>query len=177
MALVLFDSNILIDCLGGIKEALDELEFWDGPAISSVTWMEVRAGMKPGEETTFDAFVNEARFEIIHIDDTIMREASRIRGESIRKGPKLALMDAIIRATASVHDLMIVTRNTKDFKGAGVRVPYELQTSTVVSVVNVAPHPGKPTAVTRRTINILVEGSAERPFTMPIVRNPPDESK
>lgn len=84
MALVLFDSNIIIDYLNGIEEAHDELGYWDEPAISVVSWMEVRANIKPDEEAKFELLFNEAAFEMIRIDDAIMTAAARIRTEGLR---------------------------------------------------------------------------------------------
>lgn len=37
----LFDTNILIDYLGGVALARDELARYRAPAISIVSWMEV----------------------------------------------------------------------------------------------------------------------------------------
>lgn len=139
MALVLYDSNILIDALKGYDAAVEELAYWDSPAISAVTWMEVYAGALSQEIPVLDALINEIGFEIIHTDDQIMTFAARIRGTSLRKGPKISLPDAIIMATAKHHSLKIITRNKKDFKGANVRIPYELLTTTAVSVINIAP--------------------------------------
>jgi predicted nucleic acid-binding protein len=39
-----------------------------------------------------------------------------------QKGDKLPLLDSMIAATALQHDLTIATRNTRDFKKAGVKV-------------------------------------------------------
>ena len=136
MALVLFDSNIVIDYLNGIAEAHDELTYWDEPAISVISWMEVRANTKPDEGDKFELLFSEGGFEIIRIDDAIMTAAARIRTQGLRKGPKIALMDAIIKATAQVQKLLVITRNTKDFKGADVRVPYEIATMTLTRIVN-----------------------------------------
>jgi predicted nucleic acid-binding protein len=55
MALVLFDTNILIDALKGYKAALDELEYWNEPAISVITWMELFAGAKSDDIGNFQA--------------------------------------------------------------------------------------------------------------------------
>ena len=112
MALVLFDSNIIIDYLNGIGEARDELTYWDEPAISVVSWMEVRANIKPDEEDRFELLFSDGDFEIIRIDDAIMTAAAKIRTEGIRQEPKIALMDAIIKATAQVYNLTVITRNT-----------------------------------------------------------------
>lgn len=137
MTLVLFDSNIIIDYLNGIAEAHDELAFWDEPAISVVSWMEVRANIKPHEENKFALLFSAGDFDILRIDDAIMTTAAAIRTQGLRKGPKIGLMDAIIKATAQVHGLLVITRNTKDFKGINVRVPYEIETVTLTRVVNV----------------------------------------
>ncbi len=80
-----------------------------------------------------------------------------MRALSLRVGPKIALPDAIIMATATVKELTVITRNTRDFRGRNVRVPYELKTITTVSVVNVNP-PGltpEPTKPNRPTLTRL----------------------
>ncbi|SFL41988.1 type II toxin-antitoxin system VapC family toxin [Rugamonas rubra] len=139
MALVLFDTNILIDALKGYKVALDELEYWNEPAISAITWMELFAGAKPDDIDELTRFIADFGFEIIHTDDGIMAAAAHIRGKSIRQGPKIALPDAIIMATSIARGLILITRNKKDFKGPHVRIPYELETTTSVKTVNVVP--------------------------------------
>lgn len=140
MAVVLFDTNILIDALKGYPEAIRELAFWDEPAISVITWMEVFAGANVTEVPTLDRFIADFGFEVIHTDDAIMREAARIRSDARRIGPKIALPDAVIIATALNRKLVIVTRDKKDFQGLAVRFPYELKTTSAgVCVVNATP--------------------------------------
>ncbi len=39
----------------------------------------------------------------------------RIRGSQLRQGVSYASIDLLIAATALVHDLTLVTHNTKDF--------------------------------------------------------------
>jgi hypothetical protein len=50
------------------------------------------------------------------------------RSVEIRKSHKIKLPNAIVWATAQVHDRILVTRNTKDVAAdePGVRVPYRL---------------------------------------------------
>lgn len=141
MALVLYDSNILIDALKGYPAAIDELAHWDKPAISVITWMEVYSGAKAGEISDLDRFFHDFAFEIIHTDTQIMKTAAKLRADSLHAKPKLGLPDAVILATAQVHNLVLITRNTKDFGRLNVRVPYELVTERdgSVKVVNISP--------------------------------------
>ena len=58
------------------------------------------------------------RFTIIELDGTV----------ALRRKHRMRLPDAIIWASADVHSMLLVTRNTKDFPGdmPGIRVPYAL---------------------------------------------------
>jgi predicted nucleic acid-binding protein len=141
MALVLFDTNILVDALKGIPEARQELDYYADPAISAVSWMELIAGVPLMEQLRAHAFLVNLRFEVIHTNDAIMHEAAAVRGASVRRPPKMALPDAIIRATGNVTKRIIITRNKKDFVGPNIRIPYELDTQTIVHVINVVPPP------------------------------------
>lgn len=50
------------------------------------------------------------------------------RAVQLRRAYRLRLPDAIIWATAQVHEAVLVTRNTKDFHAdwEGIRIPYHL---------------------------------------------------
>jgi predicted nucleic acid-binding protein len=154
-ALVIYDTNILIDATKGYQEALDELAHWDYPTISCITWMELYAGADVDDVPRINAFMAQFEFNIIMIDDKIMAAAARIMSQRRRTGPKIALPDAIIAATAMLNGLVVVTRNTRDFKG-NVRVPYELKTLTTVSVVNVEPPGLSPLPQGRPTVTKVV---------------------
>ena len=55
------------------------------------------------------------------------REAKQALEAWLRQEYKLKLPDAIILATAQLHRLELITRNTKDFAGIpGVVTPYEI---------------------------------------------------
>lgn len=61
-------------------------------------------------------------FNIINISQDIAE-----RSVALRQEYKLKLPDAIILATAQLHRLELITRNTKDFTGIpGVVTPYEI---------------------------------------------------
>ena len=116
-----FDTNILIDYLNGIDEAKDEIKRFRKPCISIITWMEVLIGAKgPEEEQAIRRFLS--RFEVVTLSSTVAEEAIRIRREH-----RLKLPDAIVWATATDCEAILVTRNTKDFPEdePSVRVPYQ----------------------------------------------------
>lgn len=117
----LFDTNILIDFLKGIEQAKTELSLYDDKAISIITWMEVQVGIQPHEQAGIDNFLKQ--FAVLPIDSEVARQAVLQR-----KGRSIKLPDAVIWASAKVHNRLLVTRNTKDFPPSepGVRMPYSL---------------------------------------------------
>jgi predicted nucleic acid-binding protein len=117
----LYDTNILIDYLNGIEAARAELSGVTDPAISTVTWIEVMAGVSPPLEDTVRRFLDTFR------QLAVTPEVAE-RAVAIRRAMKIKLPDAIILATAQVDGRTLVTRNTRDFAGrrAGVRVPYRI---------------------------------------------------
>lgn len=121
MVKALFDTNILIDYLSGVSAAKKELERYEYRALSTITWMEVLVGASPDEESAIRAWLNS--FSVIAVDDAVAN-----RAVEIRRAKRVGLPDAIIWATAQVHSLLLVSRNTKDFPAdePGVRAPYKL---------------------------------------------------
>lgn len=83
--------------------------------------IEVLAGTKPGVETETRKFLSS--FERIELTEKIAE-----RAEALRRAAKMRVPDAIILATARVQNLLLVTRNTKDFAAEepGIRVPYRI---------------------------------------------------
>ncbi len=128
MAIVLFDTNILIDNLDGHRAAAMEILNYDDAIISSISWMEVACKMDRVTRNKFQAFLVGAGIKVVHPDDDIMDRAATIRGNSIASPPKFPLPDCIIRATAEASSRLVVTRNPDDFGGEGplVRVPYTI---------------------------------------------------
>ena len=117
----LFDTNVLIDYLNEVEAAKIELARYERPAISVISWIEVLAGAKPAVEPETKRFL--ATFERIELTEAIAD-----RAVALRRSSKLRVPDAIILATARVENLVLVTRNTKDFAAdePGIRVPYSL---------------------------------------------------
>ena len=121
MVKALFDTNILIDYLRGIPAAHEELGRFPDKAISIVTWMEVLAGATPAVEHATRGFLDG--FALIQLD-----QAAAERAIVLRQRHRLKLPDAIVWACAQVHDMLLVTRDTKGFPedDPGVRVPYRV---------------------------------------------------
>ncbi len=121
MVKALFDTNVLIDYLNAIPQALDELARCPEKAFSIINWTEVLVGCKPEVAIGTRAFL--ASFALIAVDHAIAE-----RAVSLRQLHRIKLPDAIIWATANVQSMLLVTRNTKDFphEMPDIRIPYEI---------------------------------------------------
>ena len=115
------DTNVLVDYLRGSERARSELERYEDPAVSVVTWMEVLVGAR-GEDEIARTRSFLSRFSRLPVSDEVAERAAKLRRE---RG--LRLPDAIIRATADAAGAILVTRDTRDFPpdDPGIRVPYD----------------------------------------------------
>ena len=122
MTQALFDTNIVIDGLRSVPRAKDEILGYDLLFLSRIAWIEVLVGVDANDLPVASLFLNN--FEIIELTEPIARRAALLR----QKYRRLKLPDAIIYATAQVHGLTLITRNTRDFGAGmpGVRIPYAL---------------------------------------------------
>jgi len=118
---VVFDTNILIDYLLGVPQARKLLESSQKPLISIITYMEVMIGATDEDEKPIRNFLKN--FEIVEVDTAIAENAI-----FIRKSYKIKLPDAIIWATAKTKEVVLFTRNTKDYptEKMEIQVPYRL---------------------------------------------------
>lgn len=117
----LFDTNILIDYLNGIEASRDEIAKYEKICISAITWAEVMTGATAETESVTRAFLRQ--FEVIAIDEPVIESCVKLR-----RNRKMRMPDALIWATAITRNLLLVTRNTKDFPAdlPGVRIPYQV---------------------------------------------------
>jgi hypothetical protein len=90
-------------------------------AISTITAIEVLAGAADQEWRAVRALLDD--FDELPLDAAVRDEVARLRRDT-----RLKLPDAIIWATARVHRLPLVTRNSRDFPAGDpqVIIPYAL---------------------------------------------------
>jgi hypothetical protein len=121
MVKALFDTNVLIDFLNAVPEAREEFGRYSEKAISIITWMEVMIGAHADVEARTRAFLDS--FTVLELQNAIAERAVELRREH-----RMKLPDAIIWASADIHSMLLVTRNTKDFPDdtPGIRIPYAL---------------------------------------------------
>lgn len=122
LAGALLDSAILIDHFNGVAAATRYIAKCESPAISVITWVEVVAGFRsPESEAEGRALL--ATFPLLPLSEPVAEETVRVR-----RSTRLKLPDAIILATARVHGMTLITRNTRDFPSddPSIVVPYSL---------------------------------------------------
>ncbi len=77
-------------------------------------------------KNNLEAFLGNlvTRFDrrVLYLDTTTLRRWGRLTGSLEKKGRVLPIIDSLLAATALEYDLTIITRNTADFTGTGVRV-------------------------------------------------------
>ena len=76
--------------------------------------------------TWFENFV-ESRCEVLQVTTDIAKQCGIWRGQFRLQGITRSQADLLIGATALQHDLVLVTRNTKDFEGCDIQLfnPFE----------------------------------------------------
>ncbi|MDW7712249.1 MAG: type II toxin-antitoxin system VapC family toxin [Deferrisomatales bacterium] len=123
-AALLLDTDVLIDYLRGLPQAVGWLEDVDSPLLlSAVTVAELYAGVRDGEErTTLEAFLGA--FETIPVNREIATQGGLYRRDFLRShGTGLA--DALIAATAATAQARLVTLNETHFPMlTEILVPY-----------------------------------------------------
>ena len=117
-----FETNILVDYLGGSEAARGELARYRVRLISIITVIELMVGARNAhEEASIRGFLSS--FEVLELSAEIAQEAI-----AIRKQWRLKIPDAIVYATARTQGCLLVSRNTRDLKSdwPDIRIPYHL---------------------------------------------------
>ena len=126
----LLDTNVVSELRkpkphGAVLEWLATLRE-DQLYVSAVTVGELQAGVERVREQDLpkaleiEAWLDRlaASSQVLPMDTACFREWARL----MHRTPQELLEDAMIAATARIHDLTVATRNERDFAGLGVRV-------------------------------------------------------
>jgi len=128
----LLDTNVLSEYQrrrpdSGVIEFLGQLGF-QSTFLSVVTLSEIRFGIERLPRGTrrerFDHWLSwelplEFRDRILPVSEAVAETAGLIRASAMDTGRPMAVMDALIAASAQVHGLTLITRNVKDFAAWG----------------------------------------------------------
>lgn len=131
----LLDTNVLSEVRKPqpdrqVLEWLDQVDE-DRTYLSVITLGEIARGVALLDDGRRKAALAEwlaedlpSRFSgrVIPVDLKISLTWGRLMAEAKVRGISLPTMDGWIAATATVHDLTLVTRNTKDFRGTGLQL-------------------------------------------------------
>ena len=101
--------------------------------LSAVTMGELQTGIErtrrqgPSKANDIESWADQlaASFQILPMDTPCFREWGRI----LDRNPDRLLEDAMIAATARVHQLIVATRNEADFRQLNVRILKPFKTS------------------------------------------------
>ena len=102
------------------------IQYLDQLAIPTLVLGELYAGAykHPASErllTLIDDLLGEV--SVLNFDSDCARQFGRLRGDSLRTGTPFSSVDLMIASVAVVHDLTLVTHNTKDFRNIpGLRI-------------------------------------------------------
>ncbi|HKW02942.1 MAG TPA: type II toxin-antitoxin system VapC family toxin [Vicinamibacterales bacterium] len=128
----LLDTNVVSELRRGDAANPGVIKWFDDQSprelfLSAITVGEIRQGIeqlraRDARQSMFldrwlKGLVEFYEDRLLYVDGDVAEEWGRMRA---RRGAPV--VDALIAATARVHDLTIVTRNMRDFRVLGVRV-------------------------------------------------------
>ena len=117
----LVDSDYVADYLKGRTPSTDLLNtlLQDGIAISMITFAEVYEGIYYGHNRAHYTHIFQQFLQgvsVLGITRSIAKQYAFMRGDLGRKGQLIDQPDLFIAATATYHNLILVTRNMKDYE-------------------------------------------------------------
>jgi predicted nucleic acid-binding protein len=113
--MVLCDTNIFINAFNGRQATIDRLQEigLEQIALSVITIMELYQGM--GNKVELAQMKKRIRYyDVVEIDNVTSRLATTLI-ENFKLSHGLQIPDAIIGATAVIHQIPLFTYNIKDF--------------------------------------------------------------
>jgi predicted nucleic acid-binding protein len=107
---MLIDSNIIIYAAMPEHTNLRQFIAEQTPAVSAVSYVEVLGYHKLTDSERQDLEAFFAAASLLPLSDAVLDQAVQLRQQK-----KRTLGDSLVAATALVHQLTLVTRNTDDF--------------------------------------------------------------
>lgn len=122
----LSDTNVISELMRPAPDP--SVERWAsqqaGLCVSVITIDELTFGLRrrgnPRLTAWFDRFITQVT--VLDITMPVARRAGEMRAMLQGQGQSRTQADMLIAATALIHGLTLVTRNTRDFDGCGVEV-------------------------------------------------------
>lgn len=115
----LLDTNVVIALLNGSRPIVGAKVRGQAVSdilLSSIVLHELRFGaFKSARQVANLARLDALRFPIVPFDETDASEAGRIRAALHRLGTPIGPYDVLIAGQALARDLVLVTRNTREF--------------------------------------------------------------
>lgn len=93
-------------------------------AVSAVSVEEIWFGIARRPSARLHVWMDGylTRQEVLPVTDSIARRAGELCGQLSLRGVTRLQSDMLIAATAQLHGLTLVTRNTRDFEGCGIGI-------------------------------------------------------
>ena len=102
------------------------VQYFDQLAMPTIVLGELFAGAYKHPDPTRLVNLIQDLLQEIHVfdfDADCAEQFGRLRGQSLRQGTPVSTVDLMIAAVAIVHDLTLVTHNTRDFQNVpGLRL-------------------------------------------------------
>ena len=123
----LADTNVISELIkkSPNEQVLQWLQTVELIAISAVTIEEAHFGLawqpNAGKLQLFNAVV-QSLHTVYPITESVAQRAGVMRGQLQAQGITRSAPDMLIAATAQEHQLIVATRNVRDFVGCGVQV-------------------------------------------------------
>ena len=115
---MILDTTFLVHVMRGDDDAVErevELESAGRPqSLASITVAELTFGIERSGRLDDEKQLVQSVLEdrpVHPADATVMRAAGRIRGRLVTDGDPIGVADAIVGATARIHDEPVLTRN------------------------------------------------------------------
>lgn len=132
----LIDTNVVSELRKGVRAAAG-VRTWAAAVppvacyLSRVSVAEIRFGIArvadPGFRAELEAWLRDGLLpwfaeRVLEVDERVLQRWRSLVWEGQKAGYTYAQPDALLAATALVHELGVVTRNTGDFARAGLRL-------------------------------------------------------